>query len=131
MKDEVPDIKKSDIAENIGKKAFKNNKNPLTDAFIEVLEEHPQVEMLSRGENIVNWRFKIDSEIFRENVGHFESYDHLLKDDQRKRKKLEKIYERQFIFDAKDKLGNMGVMKAVVKETLSNIKDKKEAVQGE
>lgn len=108
------EIRKSEMVETISKKVFKSNKNPLTDAFIEVLEEHPQVEILSRGDNIVNWRFKIDSQIFKDNIGHFESYEHLLKDDQRKRKALEKTYETQFIINAKNKLGTLGIMKAII-----------------
>lgn len=123
--DETPKIKKLEIAETISTKVFKSNKNPLTDAFIEVLEEHPQVEILSRGENIVNWRFKIDSDIFRENIGHFESYAHLLKNDKRKQKEIENKYEKQFIMDAKDKLGNLGVAKVIISEVIKNVKQKK------
>ena len=123
---ELPQLTRSELAEKIGKGVFKSNKNPLTDAFIEVLEEHPQVEVLSRGDNIVNWRFKIDSDIFRENIGYFESYDQLLKYDKRKQKELEKKYEKQFVQDAKDKLGNLGVAKAVIGEVIKNIKGKKE-----
>ncbi len=125
--DKTPKIQRSELAEKIGKGVFKSNKNPLVDAFIEVLEEHPEIEILSRGENIVNWRFKIDSPIFRENIGHYESYDHLLKNEKRKQKELEKKYEKQFIIDAHDKLGNMGVAKAVIGEAIKNVKEKKKA----
>ena len=128
MNEETPEDerKKLELATKMTKNIFKSGSNPITDAFIQVLEEHPDVEILSRGENKVNWRFKIDSDIFRERIGHFESYDHLLKFDQRKRQELEKEYERVFIIQAKDKLGTFGVVKAVISETKKNKKDKKD-----
>lgn len=105
------------LARQIEKKAFKGKRNKIVDAFIEVLKEDPDIEIMGMGDSRVCWRFKVDSEPVRVIAGHISDYTDMTKDERRAYDKMEKKYEKEAMSKAYKKLGTLGVIKAV-KESL-------------
>ena len=101
------------IAKQIEKKAFKGKRNPIVDAFIEVLEEDEDIEIIGIGERGVAWRFKIGSEPLVSVAGHINDHSEMTKEERRAYAKLEKAYEKEATKKAYKKLGTLGVIKAV------------------
>lgn len=112
-KDHTP-IKENKMARAIADKRFKGKRNAIVDAFIEVLNEDPDIVIEYVTETGVEWNFKPDSEPVKTIAGEITSLADMDKYQSRDYDKMYKKYEREAIVKAKDKLGTVGVLKAVM-----------------
>ena len=108
------DQKRMSVAQQIEKKRFGGKRNPIVDAFIEVLEEDPDIVIEYITDTGVEWNFKPDSEPVRAIAGQIESLADMDKVQRKQYDIMYKEYEKQAVMKAKKKLGNIGVLKAIM-----------------
>ncbi len=101
-------------ARMIENQRFKGKRNAIVDAFIEVLKEDPNIEIKFITETGVEWQFKPDSDPVKAIAGDIQSLSEMDKYQRREYEKMYKDYEHKAIVKAKNKLGNIGVLKAIM-----------------
>ena len=103
------------MAKTIEQRKYGGKRNKIVDAFIEVIQEDPDIEILHIGNTKVVWRFKIDSEPVQKIAPGITSFEQMTKPQRRAYDKLEKKYNKKAAKAAKEKLGGtMGLMKEIM-----------------
>lgn len=113
---QTADQKRMKVAEEIAQKRFKGKRNAIVDAFIEVLKEDPDIVIEYITDTGVEWQFKPDSDPVRAIAGDITALSQMDKYQRRDYNKMYKKYEKKAIVKAKDRLGTMGVMKAIMEK---------------
>ena len=108
------DQQRMEVAKTIQDKRFGGKRNPIVDAFIEVLKEDPDIVIEWITDSAVEWQFKPDSDPVKKIAGDIEKLSDMDKYQRREYDKMYKKYEKQAVFKAKKSLGNIGVMKAIM-----------------
>ena len=108
------DQKRIGVAQKIEKKRFGSKRNKIVDAFIEVLEEDPDIVIEYITETGVEWNFKPDSEPVRAIAGQITSLEQMDKKERKEYDIMYKEYELEAVKKAKDKLGTFGVLKTLM-----------------
>ncbi|MHA1807006.1 MAG: hypothetical protein ACTSX2_05485 [Candidatus Thorarchaeota archaeon] len=103
-----------EVARKIEKHTTGGKRNPIVDKFIEVLEENPEVEILSVTDTKVDWRFKIDSPTIRDNIGVFQSYDEMTEEQLEQCHKLEEEHLLAFTKEAHSRLGVVRTLRTLM-----------------
>jgi len=111
---QTADQRRMEVAHTIAQKRFKGKRNPIVDAFIEVLKEDPDIVIEWISDSAVEWQFKPDSDPVKKIAGDIEKLSDMDKYQRRKYDKMYKKYEKVAVRKAKDKLGTMGVVKVIM-----------------
>jgi len=110
------DQKRMGIAKEIEQKRFKGKRNKIVDAFIEVLEEDPDIVIEYITDTGVEWNFKPDSDPVKAIAGDIKSLADMDKLERKQYDRMYKDYEKEALKKAKKKLGTIGVMRAIMGE---------------
>lgn len=98
-------LNKQKMARTIGEQTYGSGRNKIVDAFIEVLEENPEIEIINISGTRVDWRFKIDSPSVQKIADGVTDWNDMDKKQRRAYDKLEKKYQKKAIKEAKTRIG--------------------------
>lgn len=102
------------VDEEMIRKTIGNKRNPIVDAFIEVLENNPEIEIREVEDTKVDWGFKIDSPTVQDIARGITSFEQMNEEQKLELERKEKEYLIQATKEAKDKLGIGGVLSSIM-----------------